>query len=89
MQDPHFVHLLQFMCIEELGVDMLCEITLHITRMHLCNTIRFIFIDSHGGIQSTHLLNVLNHPIEVMHTRDASYIVVISKFFVEIDTRFN
>ena len=38
MQDFHFVHLLQLMCIEELGVYMLCEIALHVTRLDLYNT---------------------------------------------------
>ena len=64
MQDFHFVHLLQLMCIEELGVYMLCEIALHVTRLDLCNTSGIIFIDNCWGlygVQSTWHLDVADY----------------------------
>ena len=50
MQNSHLVQLLQLMCIEELGTNMLCEVTLHITHLDLCNTSNIIFIDNGRGL---------------------------------------
>ena len=65
MQNPHLVQLLQLMCIEELGTNMLCEVTLHLTHLDLCNTSNIICIDNGRGlygVQPTCLLNVADHP---------------------------
>ena len=54
MRNSYIVQLLQLMCIEELVVDMLREIDLHITRLNLCNTIIIIFIDNGGALDGVH-----------------------------------
>ena len=79
MQDSYFVQLLQFMCIEELGVDMLCEITLHITRLDLCNTSGIIFIDNSGGVgwYSVHMIAGCGRsPVEAIHTHVMLHIML-------------
>ena len=56
MQYFDFVRLMQFMSIKGLGVDMLGEISFHLTHLYLCDTRCIIFIDNCrglGGVQFT------------------------------------
>jgi len=46
----YLLALLELMGIKELWSNMLHEIALNITHVHLCNTSRIILIDNGGGV---------------------------------------
>jgi hypothetical protein len=54
LQDIYLPALLELMGVKELESNMLREIALNITHMHLCNTSRIIFIDNGRGVDSIH-----------------------------------